>query len=137
METILHPALLDAVADTAVDSRVYQASSLGVDDVPPDPMKPFIVWRELPSTYYQEVSDTSRATRHTYSVYIYDFRGSYSRINDIGAAIREHLKTLEGFRTPEGVLCTRAAWLGMSQTFGDEQYEANVRYATVVLDGNQ
>jgi hypothetical protein len=137
METILHPALLEALVGSDVADRVYQASSLGVQDVPPDPMKPFIVWRELPSTLYQEVAETSNSTRHTYSIYIYDFRGSYSRINELGGFIRDHIKTLEGTRTPEGVLCTRAAWLGMSQTFGDEQYEANVRYATVVLDGNQ
>lgn len=137
MEEILHPAILDAMAATDVADRVYQSSSLGVDDVPPNPMKPFIVWRELPTTNYDVVAETSNATRHTYAIYFYDFRGSYARINALGRRLRDRIKTLAGQTAPSGALCTRAAWVSMSQTFGDEQYEANVKYATVVLDGNQ
>jgi hypothetical protein len=138
MRQLLHTRLLgNAQLALEVDGRIYQSSSLGVGDVPPEPEKPYILYTELPSDPYQAVSETSRAKARYFQVYVYDNRGSFLRIERILALIRETLVGLSGVVSPSGVRCTDVQWQGESSDLSDEEYNANSKFGNVRFVASQ
>ena len=142
MRTLLHTRLSAGLAASPLrgaeaQPRIYQVGSLGVGAVPADPVKPFMTIRQMPSTRYREVRDTSRANRQTWQIYCYDTRGSLLRIDSIMQLAEPIVESLEGLQSPTGAWCFEALWLGISQDFGDDNYDAVARYATVQLSSNK
>lgn len=138
MRQLLHSSLLANAELTAiVGQRVYQSSSLGVGDVPPDPPKPYILYTELPSDPYRAVQETSRAKARYFQVYVYDDRGSFVRIERILAFIRETLLSLIGAVSPSGVRCTDVQWQGESGDISDVELDANSKFGNVRFVASQ
>lgn len=135
---LLHQTLANGlVSDTDIQGRIYQASSLGVADIPPLPKKPFLVWRPMPSAAFREVFESgSGAAEHTFNLYCYDHRGESSRLTRILQATKPLIEGLVGTRSSTGALCIGARWVNMSQTSEDEQYDAVFRFAVVQLVGS-
>jgi len=135
---LLHTSLL-ANSDLAelVGERIYQSSSLGVGDVPPEPAKPYVLYTELPSDPYRAVQETSRAKARFFQVYVYDNRGSFLRIERILALIRETLVSLTGAVSPSGVRCTDVQWQGESSDVTDEELDANSKFGNVRFVASQ
>lgn len=117
--------------------RIYQAGSLGVDPIPSFPEKPFLVVRELPSQKYSQVKETSTAHRHTFQIWGYDERGSYTDIDDYMHLAEISLCSLAGVVSPSGNRCLGVDWLGVSQDFSDDTYDAIVRYGNVQISSNR
>jgi hypothetical protein len=135
---LLHTSLLaNALVVAEVGQRVYQSSSLGVGDVPPEPQKPYVLYTELPSDPYLAVRETSRAKARFFQVYVYDNRGSFVRIERILALIRETLVSLNGTVSPSGVRCTDVQWQGESGDISDEEYDANSKFGNVRFVASQ
>jgi hypothetical protein len=135
---LLHTSLLaDPLLAAEVGQRIYQASSLGVGDVPPEPQKPYVLYTELPSDPFVAVRETSRAKARFFQVYVYDDRGSFLRIERILALIRETLVSLVGAVSPSGVRCTDVLWQGESGEITDEEYDANSKFGNVRFVASQ
>ncbi|HEU5091128.1 MAG TPA: hypothetical protein VFT30_00495, partial [Nitrospira sp.] len=79
--------------------RIYAASSLGEGEHPEMPTKPYLVWNELPSTSFQEVSETSDAEARTYTFTVYDDLGVFERIDKALKQIRSLVKSMAPFRS--------------------------------------
>lgn len=64
---------------------VHAMTSLGIGPKAPLPERPYIVWREMNTVDYDEVSDTSDVEQRSFQIYIYDYLGDFSRINKVGS----------------------------------------------------
>lgn len=117
--------------------KVYAAGSLGVGDIPASPHKPFMIIRIMGSARYAQVRRGSRSKRHAVQLYCYDQPGSLLRIDRLLQRASDKLESLEGVRSPSGVLCIGAEATSLSQDFTDEQYEAIVRFATIQMSASQ
>lgn len=138
MRQLLHTSLLANVELTdIVGQRIYQSSSLGVGDVPPEPAKPYVLYTELPSDPFQAVRETSRAKARYFQVYVYDERGSFLRIERCLALIRETLVSLVGTVSPSGVQCTDVLWQGESSDITDAEFDANSKFGNVRFVASQ
>lgn len=142
MRRLLHQQLNLGMAGTPVQGndpapRIYQLGALGIADIPASPAKPFISTRQLPSARYREVRETSRAERQTWQIYVYDEPGSLLRIDELMHQIEDVVETLDGMQSPSGAWCFEALWVGVSQDFRDENYDAVARFATVQLSTNR
>ena len=142
MRRLLHTRLSEGLASTDLQGtdpqpRIYPLGSLGAGDIPADPIKPFMTFRQMPSSRYREVRETSRAERQTWQLYCYDHPGSLLRIDDILGQAELIIESLEGTRSPSGAWCFEALWVGVSQDFRDDNYDAVARFATVQLSTNK
>lgn len=113
--------------------KVWSRTSLGVDDIPPDPVKPFAIVTAQPSTVHQAVQDTSNAQGTPFQVYVYDTKGGYTRIDEVLEALVPVVKDLAGQRSPSGAYCIGSRWEGFSQDMFAEEYDAAMRFATFRL----
>jgi hypothetical protein len=135
VRTLLYQAMKTDLAGhpSGVGNRIHQISSLGQGDgaaqVPPAPEKPFLIVRQMITTRYRDVRETSRSERQSFQIYCYDHRGSYVQIDEILRSLQPTVERLEGVRSPTGAFCFQAEWLGLSQDYTDEQYDAIVRFA--------
>jgi len=119
--------------------RVYQWGSLGKDDIPqmPEPF-PFLVIFENPSTVNQEVQETNRSQNRFFQIYCYDEHGTgYVRIERILRLARDYVLELPMVVSPSGARCSGARWTGMSTDSRDPDYNANMKFLTVVLTASQ
>ena len=141
MRQLLHSRLSQGMMSTDLrdgepQPRIYPASSLGRGGIPANPAKPFMTFRQMPSARYREVRETSRANRQTWQIYCYDERGSLLRVDDLLSQAEVIVESLEGVQSPSGAWCFEALWVGVSQDFTDDNYDAVARYATVQLSSN-
>lgn len=119
--------------------RVYQWGSLGKDDIPqkPEPF-PFLIIFENPSTVNQEVQETHRSQNRFFQIYCYDEHGTgYVRIEQILRLARDHVLGLPMAVSPSGARCIGARWTGMSADSRDPDYNANMKFMTIVLTASQ
>jgi hypothetical protein len=119
--------------------RVYQWGSLGQDDIPekPEPF-PFLIIFENPSTVNQEVQKTQRSQNRYFQIYGYDEHGlGYARIEHVLRLARDTVLGLETAVSPTGARCIGARWTGMSADSRDPDYNANMKFLTVVLTASQ
>jgi hypothetical protein len=127
-----HAALTDIVGD-----RIYHSSALGVGGVPAQPKQPYVVYHELSNGTYPEVRETSRAGSHIFQITVYDERGSFIRIDQALQAVRETVSGLPGTVSPSGARCLDAEWQGTSEDISDEEYDSNVKYATLRMTADR
>lgn len=114
-----------------LERRIYGAGVLGTDGIPADPKKPYIQYNELQSFSQRSVRETSTARNRFFQIFVYDIRGSYTRINDALDIVDEALKGLVGKRSTTGVLCMDAFVTGRSRELEDAQYDAFTKFTTV------
>lgn len=114
-----------------LDRRIYGAGVLGTNGIPPNPAKPYIQYNELQSFSFREVRETSNAKNRFFQIFVYDDRGSYTRINNALNIVDEALKGLVGQRSPTGILCLDSFISGRSRELEDAQYHAFVKFTTV------
>lgn len=129
-DLIFESLMADTELQDYVDSRIYEASALGVDDVPANPEKPYITYQELDSAAFPEVRETSQAQARIFQFFVYDERGSFTRIGDIIGVLRQTLSSLSGKSSTSGTRCTDAVFRGTSADVPDIQQNANVKFAT-------
>ncbi len=138
MDKLVYDTIHDTpVVVTEVAERIFGANVLGVDGEPEHPPFPWIAINELPSNPFQAVKETSNATAHTFSIYVYDELGDGTRINRILNALRDEFKQLSGVTSTTGVRCTDCEWQGTSGLIPDREYSANVKFCTIRIVANQ
>lgn len=121
-----------------VARRIYAAGSLGRGKIPADPPKPFIVFRELDHIAANVARDTAPAAgSKVFQFYIHDVKGGYTRIDAIGALVRQHVLDLVGARSPSGAVCMGATWNGTSGDTEDPTYDSNLKILTITLTSSQ
>lgn len=117
-----------------INRRLYAANSLGVDQVPEQPKKPFIVMREMDVVALKIAKDTRpNIARKVFVFYVHDERGSYTRINRIIEVLRDTVRGLTDQVSDTGSRCLEATWDGTSADLEDPAYSSNVKYATFTL----
>lgn len=138
MMELLHTTLkLGLADDEEVKGRVVQGGSLGTDDIESRPELPFVLWREMGSTSVRQVFESSRSKIHTFNLYVYDYRGDYTRIDRILREMEELIRPLAGQRSPSGARCIGSEWVLISQASEDETYDAIFKFGSVQLTGSQ
>lgn len=129
--TLAADAELLAVFDPRPPEQwLFQASSLGEGDNPSVPEFPYIVWNELPSTPFTEMRKESNAEMRAFTIYVYDLKGDFTRINQILSIVRRITKEMVPF-VSGAVRCLDSVWGGMSGLITDDRYDSNVRFGTV------
>lgn len=138
MRELVHQELLkNVVLQSMISGRQYASGAKGVGEIPADPTHPYIqlAWGE--AGQYRAVRETSRATRHSLRVYVYDERGSFVRIDNIHRLVRDTIEGLPGMVSPSGASCTDTEFI----TLGGEDVVAstneNVRMALYRVTGPQ
>lgn len=121
-----------------INRRLYAANSLGVDKVPENPKKPFVVMREMDTNPFNIAKDTRPyANRKIFMFYVHDEKGSYSRIDRIIEVLRETVRSLTDQVSDTGSRCLEATWEGTSGDLEDPTYNSNMKYATFTLVSTQ
>lgn len=118
--------------------RFYLAGALGKGKgdaaIPANPTKPFVVVREIDVLPANVAKDTSpNVCRRVYQVYVHDERGTYSRIDQILAILRETVRGLRDQVSSTGSRCIDATWDTVSADTEDLTYDSNMKYATFSL----
>jgi hypothetical protein len=111
----------------------YSSGALGEGDNFEIPEFPYVVYNELPSSPFQEVSETSNAEMRIYTFYVYDELGDYGRINLILREIRRIVKGMVPFTVVEDgttFRCSYSRWDGVSQRITDPDQHSGVRFGT-------
>lgn len=108
----------------------FAASALGEGDHPETPDVPYIVWNELATQPFQEVSETSDAQWRVFTLWVYDEEGNFARINEVLNELRRIVKAMAPFTASDGVRCSSARWDGISGNITDQGYHQNVRFGT-------
>lgn len=117
-----------------VSTRVYGSSSLGRGSVPPNPKKPFVVFREIDRLEADVAKDTSPdVCRRVFQVYVHDEKGGYVRIDRILDVLRETVRGLRDQVSSTGARCIDAMWNSTSADTEDPTYDSNMKFATFTL----
>jgi hypothetical protein len=117
-----------------VARRIYAASSLGKGNVPADPKKPFVVYREVDRIAANVAKDTAPGVcRRVFQFYVHDERGSYSRIDRVLELLVQTVVGLTTQRSSSGAVCMEAVWNGTSGDSEDPTYDSNMKFATFTL----
>lgn len=121
-----------------VAKRIYAAGSLGrgsgLTEIPANPKKPFIVFREIDVLFENVAKDTSPdVCRRVFQVYIHDERAGYTRIDQILAVLRETVRGLTDQVSSTGARCIEATWNATSADTEDPTYDSHMKYATFTL----
>lgn len=109
----------------------FPSYSLDIGPNLPDPEAPYLIWNELDDFVHQAVRETSNSRNRTFTFYVYDKAGDFSRIDAILIRMREISKTMAPFVTEEGVRCSDSLWLGISRPIQREGYDEVARFGTV------
>lgn len=123
--------------DPAVAGRVYEASALGVGDVPAQPPPPYITYIEDPGTVVRGVQDTSRAQHRNFRIQVHDHLGSFVQIERILDLVRETMLALESTVSPSGAVCMGVWWTGTSSDITDPTRGRNVKFSTFRVTTNK
>lgn len=114
--------------------RIHAASSLGRGSIPSEPKKPFIIYREFDEMPVNIAKDTAPdAVRRVFQFYIYDERGSYSRIDKGVSIVKQTVRGLEGETGDDGATCLGVVWNATSGDTEDPTYDSNMKYVTLTL----
>lgn len=111
----------------------YESSSLGLGPNEPVPERPFIVVNELPDFVHRTVEETSHARDRNFQIFVYDERGTFTRINAIMESLREAVKAMAPFTTDGGIRCSQAVWAGISGQIPNDGYDSGTKFASVQL----
>lgn len=120
----------DADDPRPVEDWFYSSESIGVGENPAIPRRPYIVWNELSDTEHEEVRDTSDCRTRTFSWYVYDTVGDYTRIDRILRLIKRRVKVLGHFTTADGVVCMESRWLGTSGRIPSDGYDSSTKFGS-------
>lgn len=118
-----------------VGERIYPRGSLGIGDNPPEPDTPYMMFAVGDGASHPEVRDTSRTVTQTLRIFVYDRKGSYMRIDEIHAAVRETLEVLSGYDDGEFWRCTEIVFTGLGEETTDGSN--NLRIGTYRITGPQ
>lgn len=110
------------------DEWFFGASSLGLGPNVPVPARPYIVWNEFTDVVHQAVRETSNARDRIFQIYVYDYKGDFTRINAIVKELRRLVKGMAPFTTEAGVRCSESLWGGMSGNITDDGYDSCARF---------
>lgn len=106
---------------------LYEMSSLGIGPNEPVPDRPYIVYKELPSIEIPEVSETSDVEHRIFQIFVYDYKGDFTTINQYLHRIKRRVKAMAPFNE-NGTRCSGSVWGGMSGTIVSDGYDSSVRY---------
>ena len=115
------------------DEWFFASSSLGLGENEPVPPRPYIVWNELTDVVHQAVRETSNARNRNFQIFVYDYKGDFTRINQILKELRRLVKGMAPFTTDDGVRCSESLWGSMSGNITDDGYDSCVRFGTAVF----
>lgn len=117
-----------------VAQRSYSAGALGKGNIPAKPKFPFVVVREIDVLALNVAKDTSpNVNQKVFQIYVHDERGSYSRINNILAVLRDTVRELSDQVSDTGSRCLEAVWNGDSAETEDPTYDSALRFSTFTL----
>jgi len=128
---------LIGVADSQAidDLRMYPAGSLGVGPIPADPETPYAQYAVSSSTPYLEVRETGKTQRHLLTVYVYDERGDFTRIDAIHKVVKDTVEGLTGQQGDDGWQCTDALFTTIGSDLTDNVRNLGVKVASFRLVG--
>lgn len=118
----------------AIEGRMYPRGSLGIGGNPPDPNVPYGMYALGFADSHPEVRETRKTVTQSLRIYIYDRKGSYTRIDDIHRLVRETLETTSGSEAG-GWRCTNIEFTSLGEETTDGSN--NLRIATYRLTGTQ
>lgn len=108
---------------------VHAMTSLGIGPKVAAPKRPYIVWKELATNDYPEVSETSDVENRVFQIFVYDHKGDFARINSYLNRIKRRVKGMAPFEA-DGHRCSGSSWGGKSGNIADDGYDSGVRYGT-------
>jgi hypothetical protein len=123
---------LDDISE-GLTTRVWPQWALGIEDIPSDPDKPYIQYGFDAHVPFPVVRETGGAQRHLLRLFYYDYRGDYTRIDDIHHLIKPTIEGLVGQISPSGVRCTDAQFLTLGGDLTDNVRGLSVKQATFRL----
>lgn len=106
----------DAVLEGIIGDRFWKSGALGTGQIPADPETPYAMYRITNEQEHQSVRETGRPKDLWYQFYVYDDRGSYTRIDDALDRMRETVRGIRDLQEdpPSGPRCMEVVWLGRS-----------------------
>lgn len=120
-----------------VEEWFFGPSSLGLGEHVAVPMRPYMVWKENPDLEHPEVSETSHARTRSFNIYVYDWKGDFTRINRILAAVKVLVKGMAPFvvtvEDEADIRCSGSKWNGLSQNLVDDGYDSCCRYGNATF----
>lgn len=111
-----------------VEAWFFGPSSLGEGDSPAVPDRPYMMWNEGNDVPFRDVEKATNATVRNFRIYVYDYKGDFTRINAILKEVRRVVKAMAPFVTLEGEKCHESKWAGMSGNLVDDGLDSCVRY---------
>lgn len=137
MRTLVYQALSSTAAlddiDPGLTDRIYPAGSLGVDPIPAEPRLPYVQYGFETSPVYAAVRDGGGPLRHMLRVFVYDYRGDYTRIDEIHRLVRQTIEGLTMQVSPSGVRCTDAMFLTLGGDLVDNVRNLAVKQSSYRL----
>jgi len=134
-----NPALMAEIgvegSTDPADLRMYPSGSLGVDPIPAEPATPYAQYALSSSTPYLEVRETGRSLRHLLTVYVYDERGDFTRIDAVHKIVRDTIEGLTGQVGEDGWQCTDALFTTIGSDLTDNVRNLGVKVASYRLVG--
>lgn len=117
----------------------YLASSLGEGEVPQMPTKPFVIYNELPDRPYDDMrrSSTTFSRMRSWNITVQDFKGDFTRINNILIVVRRIVRGMTPFQLPDGTIGVDSVWGGISGNLTDEQYDSCLKFGVARFTVNR
>lgn len=138
MRQLVYSALIaNADLQAILGNRIYASGALGVDNIPANPLRPYIQFSLGEGPQYATVRETSTSLAHPLRIYVYDNRGSFVRIDEIHRIVRQTVEGLGGMVSPSGRRCTDATFITLGGEDVVAALDANVRMAAYRLTGPQ
>lgn len=132
MEAYLVSQLEDLFPSGELSGGIYSMTSLGIGPHLAVPERPYLVWKELSTVEYPSVSELSDVEQRSFQIFVYDYKGDFTRINNYLARIKRLVKGMAPFEfvDEDDVLhrCTGSSWGGMSALIADDGYDSGARY---------
>ena len=110
-----------------VEDWFFGTSALGLGDNVAVPDRPYMVWNEGPDVPFRTVEKATNARVRNFRIYVYDYKGDFTRINSILKLVRNRVKAMAPF-TAGSVKCHESSWAGESGNLVDDGYDSCCRY---------
>lgn len=110
--------------------RIYASSSLGRGANVDLPVRPYIVWNELPSQPAEAMRRESTSRFRTFTLYVYDDEGDWARIDSVLGALETIVKAMAPRKYEDGFRITDSDWRGSSGHIADPAYHLNCKFGT-------
>lgn len=123
--------------ERTVEQWFFGPSSLGLGENVAVPVRPYMAWKENADLEHPEVSETSHARTRSFNLYVYDWKGDFSRINRILGRLKVLVKGMAPFVVvvdgEDDIRCSESKWGGLSPNLLDDGYDSCCRYGTATF----